>query len=136
MWCDIFLYSYHIKYVLMAKFMKSPIINKMVLLRWKLLLWYSSCLSLHKHALYPYVTAKLLYQNGLGQFHISLWKSCLYVRPGRGDTKWYHYNPDGHKDRTSTEKYGVVLVHFGKVVLLCMFLSFIWVQSSSVAYKL
>ena len=35
-----------------------------------------------------------------------------------GDTKWYHNEPDGHKDRIFMEKYGAVQVCFGEVVML------------------
>ena len=38
---------------------------------------------------------------------------------GCGDTTWHHHNPDEHKEGIFMEKYGVVQVCFGEVVLLC-----------------
>ena len=63
------------------------------------------------------VTAKLPHQNGPGQLYFPL-KSHFYVHPGHDDTKWYHHDPDGHKDGIFTEKYGGVQICFHEVVLL------------------
>ena len=44
----------------------------------------------------------------------------VWVHPGCGDIKWYHHDPDRHKDGIFTEKYGAVQVYFGEIVLLCL----------------
>ena len=34
--------------------------------------------------------------------------STCYVCQGRGNTTWYHHDPDGHKDGIFIEKYGAI----------------------------
>ena len=36
----------------------------------------------------------------------------IRICPGRGDTKWYHHNPDGHKDRRNTESSKSILARW------------------------
>ena len=71
--------------------------------------------------------AKLPHQNGVRQLYIPL-KSCIYVRPGCGDTAWYHHDLDRHIYEIFMEKYGAVQVCFGEVFFcvhryICEYLS-------------
>ena len=71
----------------------------------------------------------------------ALYFSINPIHPGRDDTTWYHHDLDGHKDGIFTEKYRAVLVHFGKVVLLCLYCKRFWVirlsreRSNNIDYR-